>query len=355
MPKLRKYIIQALVPILSLTLLLSACGTSEASEPNLLDTPYDRGEFVMGTYVTMRVYDEGKEDTLELAFDRVRELDKMLSSNDTGSQIDTINQNAGKEPVITSDEVFTLIVAAAEYSDVLGGGFDYTIGPLTNLWRIGFDDARVPEPEEIEAILPLVSHELVELNSDVQTVFLTQEGMRLDLGAIAKGYIADEVIKVLKDNGVTTSIIDLGGNIVVMGDSPTRETGGFNVGIQDPNSVRNAYIGTLLLRNKSIVTSGIYERFVEKDGVQYHHLLHPDTGYPFENELASVTIISDKSIDGDGLSTTVFAMGLEAGRAYVEGVDNTDAIFITKDNDVYVTSGIEEDFVLTNEEYNWVK
>lgn len=348
-----KLVLSILFSVLAI-LTLTGCGTDEESSPKILEEPYEQAEFLMGTYVTMRIYDEGKEDALTEAFERVAELDVILSSNDEGSEIDAINQNAGQSPIEVSEDVFPLIEVAEAYSAVPNSGFDYTVGPITNLWRIGFDDARVPEPSEIEAILPLVDYKKAELNADNQTVFLTEADMRIDLGAIAKGYIADEVIKVLEDNGVTTAIVDLGGNIVIMGDSPTRETGGWNVGVQNPNNERGSYIAAINLKNKSIVTSGIYERFIEKNGEQYHHLMDPRTGYPFDNELASVTIISDKSVDGDALSTVVYAFDLEDGLEYVNGLEDVEAVFITKDNDVYTSDGLQDSMSLTDENYNWV-
>ena len=185
-------------------------------------------------------------------------------------------------------------------------------------------------------------------------MFLEEPGMKIDLGAIAKGYIADEVKKLFIENGITTAIIDLGGNVVVMGDSPTREGGGFNVGIQDPFDSRGTYVAALNLKNQSIVTSGVYERYIEQDGEIYHHLMNPKTGYPFDNELASVTIISDESIDGDALSTVVFGYGLEDGLKYVNDVDNIEAVFITKEKDVYTSAGLAENFSLTNDDYRWI-
>lgn len=334
-------------------LIMFGCGSQE-KEVTILEQPYDKNEFLMGTYVSLRVYDEGKEDVLDLAIDRIAELADKITVNEPGSEMDNVNKEAGKKTVTVSKDVFPLIERAAYYSALPNSGFDYTIGPVTDLWRIGFDDARVPEPEEIETALPLVNHEKVELNVDDQTVYLTEAGMKLDLGAIAKGYIADEVKKVFQDNGVTTAIIDLGGNIIVMGDSPNRDTGGFNVGVQDPFESRGSYVAALNLKNQSIVTSGIYERYIEKDGEIFHHLMNPETGYPFENELASTTIISDDSIDGDALSTVVFGMGLEAGLDYVNGLNAVEAIFITKDYEVYTSAGLKEKFSITNENYSWV-
>lgn len=345
-------------------LLLVACNkenekedenqTPPQAETTLMEEPAERREFLMGTYIVLRVYDEGKEEALDDAVARIEELDKKLTSNGPGSEIDAINQAAGEKAVEVSDDVFPLIETAEKYSAIPNSGFDYTIGPITDLWRIGFDDARVPEPEEIEKALPLVNHEKVKLDLDQQTVFLTEEGMRIDLGAIAKGYIADEVMEVLLDQGVTTAIIDLGGNVVIMGDSPTRDTGGFNVGVQNPDSTRGDIVGSINLKNKSIVTSGIYERYIEKEGKTYHHLMNPDTGYPFDNDLAGVTVITDHSVDGDALSTVVFGLGLEEGLDFVNSQEDIEAVFISTDEEIYTSDGITNEFNLTDENFTWV-
>lgn len=335
-------------------LLLAACSSGVEEEQTLLKTPYEQTEFLMGTYVTLRVYDEGKEAVLEQGFKRVEELADKITVNEPDSEIDKINELAGKEAVELSDEVYPLVEAAAEYSEVSDGGFDYTVGPITDLWRIGFDDARKPEQSEIDAALNLVDFSKVEFDTENKSVFLTEEGMALDLGAIAKGYIADEIRKLFEDSGVTTAIIDLGGNVIVMGGSPTREGEAWNVGIQDPLSERGETVGKTAQKNRSIVTSGIYERYLEVDGEIYHHLMNPQTGYPFDNEIAGVSIISERSVDGDALSTVVFGLGLEKGLEYVNNREDIEAVFITKDKEVYTSNGMKENFELTNEEYTWV-
>lgn len=320
----------------------------------LLEDPVDRKEFLMGTYVIVQVYDEGKEEAIDLAFDRIKELEEKITVNEDGTELFKINQNAGKSSVKVSDDLFELIEKSAEYSESPDDGFDYTIGPIVDLWRIGYDDARLPSQDEIDAALSLVEHEFVELDADKKTVYLEKPGMSIDLGAIAKGYIADEAMQVLIDEGVTVGMVDLGGNLVIRGDSPKREEGGWNVGVQDPFSTRGEIVGFLNLKDRSIVTSGIYERYLEVDGVQYHHLLSPETGYPFDNDIAGVTIISEKSIDGDALSTGVFSLGLEAGLDYVNGLKDIEAVFVTKDRDLYTSDGITDTFNLSNTEFNWV-
>lgn len=335
-----------------LVILLVGCGSTD--EPELLTSPYEQTEFLMGTYVTLRIYDEDKEALLEDGFARVEELADKATVNEPGSEIDKVNEAAGKEPVQVSEDVYPLIETAAEYSEISEGGFDYTIGPITDLWHIGFDDARKPEQSEIDAALSLVDYTKVVLNPEEQTVFLTEPGMKLDLGAIAKGYIADEVKKLFEEAGVTTAIIDLGGNVIVMGGSPTREGEAWNIGIQDPLSERGETVGTTMQKDRSIVTSGIYERYIEVDGEVYHHLMNPETGYPFENEIAGVSIISDRSIDGDALSTVVFGFGVEKGLEYVNNRDDIEAVFVTKEEEVYTSEGLTDNFEMTNDSYTWV-
>lgn len=340
------------IGFLLIILSLGACTSKE--EVKLREKPYERKEFMMGTYVDLRIYDEGKEEVLDLAVERIEELENKLSMNDSNSEIFEINEKAGQSAVQVSEDVFPLIKKSAEYSETNKDGFDYTIGPIVNLWRIGYDDARKPSQEEIDKALPLVNEQNVELDADEQTVFLKKNDMRLDLGAIAKGYITDEAIKVFEENDVTTGSVDLGGNIVIRGNSPSRDEGGWNVGVQNPFTERGGIVGFLNLKDQSIVTSGIYERYLEEDGKQYHHLLSPETGYPFDNEIAGVTIISDYSTDGDALSTAVFALGLEGGLNYVNKEKGIEAIFVTKDKDIYTSDGVTDNFNLSDDEFNWI-
>lgn len=342
-----------LLPFFLALFILVACGQQEP-EVVLLEKPYERKEFMMGTYVVLRIYDEDKEEVLDLAVDRIAELEQKISMNEPGSEIYAINEAAGQSPVEVSEDIYPLIEKSAEYSENNNDGFDYTIGPIVDLWRIGYDDARKPSQAEIDATLPLVNHEAVTIDPQERTVFLEKEGMSMDLGAIAKGFITDEAIRVFEENGVTTGSVDLGGNVVIRGDSPSREEGGWNVGVQDPFTQRGGIVGFLNLKDRSIVTSGIYERYLEVDGEQYHHLLSPEKGYPFDNEIAGVTIISDYSIDGDALSTAVFSLGLEEGLAYVNRQENIEAIFVTKEKEVYTSDGVTEKFNLSNETFKWV-
>ncbi len=326
--------------------------TSCSSDDNgVMETPYKQTEFLMGTVVTVKIYNEEKETVLKKVFERMEVLASQIGlEEDAGvSQIDEVNAQAGIEPVIVSEEIFQLIKAGKDYSQKAEYSFDITIGPLTSLWHIGYDDARKPDQEEIDAVLPLIDYRKVILDEEKHTVYLKEKDMRIDLGAIAKGFIADQVNKVLEENDVTTAIIDLGGNIYVEGTNPSGKE--WTVGIQDPFSTRGETVGKIEASNQSIVTSGVYERYLEVDGERYHHLLDPKAGYPFDNEIAGVTIVSKKSIDGDALSTLIFSKGLEDGMAFIEKQDGVEAIFVDKDNKIFLTSGLEDEFELTNESF----
>lgn len=346
--------IGVILMVVCMLFFLTACKSTrdESTKQKINKEPYSDQQFLMGTYVRVQIYDEGKEEVLTKAFDRVKELADKITVNEPdakNSEIEKINQAAGIAPVKISKDTYELVEKAYAYTEASKGGFDFTIGPITELWHIGFDDARKPKQSEIDEALKLVDDQEVELNAENQTVFLKKKGMRLDLGAIAKGFITDEVVKVLNQEGVTTAIVDLGGNVFVLGHSPKKENSDWTVGIQDPNQQRNQIVGSLTASNKSLVTSGIYERFLEVDGVKYHHLFDARTGYPFANEIAGISIISEKSVDGDGLSTAVFAMGLKGGMKYVNDRKDIEAVFVTKDNKVYISEGLKDNFKLKPE------
>lgn len=343
--KVNKKVALSLLALMSV-ILLGACG-GKGNKIN--QQAYSDQQFLMGTYVKVQIFDDGKEEVLKKAFDRVKTLAAEITVDDPGSEIDEVNKQAGVKPVKLSDNIYPLVKSAYEYSQEYDDGFDMTIGPITQMWHIGFDDARKPEQKEIDEGLKLVNHDKVVLNDKEQTIFLKDKGMALDLGAIAKGYITDEVVELLKDNDVSTAVVDLGGNVYVLGDSPKKDKDMWNVGIQDPNQARNKIVGSVTTKNKSLVTSGVYERNLTVNGETFHHLFDPKTGYPFKNEIAGVSIISEKSIDGDGLSTSIFSEGLKEGLERIEGLDDVEAIFVTLDDKIFISSGLELNFKLNEE------
>lgn len=311
--------------------------------------PISRTEVLMGTVVKLSIYDNSDDKTLDKAFKRVSELEDLLSINKKGTEIDKLNENAGIKGVKLSETSYDIIEKALYYSKLSKGSYDFTIGPLVKLWSIGLPGAKVPTQEEINEVIKNIDYTKVEMNPETKEVFLTQKGMMVDLGSIAKGYVADELTNLLKKEGVKKAIINLGGNVYAMG--LKNGDSSWKIGIQNPFEERGDIVGTVDVHDESVVTSGVYERYIEKDGVKYHHILNPKTGYPYETEIAGVSIVAKKSIDADALSTLVFTEGLEKGIALVEGLDSVDAIFITNDKKVYITKGLKDNFKIKNSEF----
>jgi thiamine biosynthesis lipoprotein len=307
----------------------------------------------MGTICSVNLYNRGTRDLYQSLFARLRELEGILSANREGTDVDAVNRNAGIGPVPVRPELIEVLSAARDYAERSGGTFDPTIGPLVKLWGIGGDAPRVPGEEEIRKALALVNWRDLLIDRAAGTVFLKRPGMALDPGAIAKGYAADELVRILREADIPGAVIDLGGNVFAYG---SRTGGGsrgepWRIGIQDPLADRGVYIGILRVHNKSVVTSGVYERTFEADGKDYHHILSVQDGYPVNNGILSVTVIADRSLDADALSTAAFTLGYGRGRTLVESVPGAEALFVFDDKSIRGTGGVWEIFTLTDTNY----
>lgn len=333
----------AMIMAIALPIGLIGCTKEQTSEP------IGRTEVVMGTVVKVTLYDGGSEEILDKVFKRLAEIENLLSINKEGTELDKLNENAGIKGIKVSDTSYDVIKRGLDYSKLSNGGYDVTIGPLVKLWSIGLPEAKVPTQEEINKTIKNIDYSKVKINPDTKEVFLSEKGMMLDLGSIAKGYATDEVVKILREEGVKQAIVDIGGNLYAMGlkDGDTD----WKIGIQNPFAERGNSLGSVEVSDKTVVTSGVYERFIEKDGVKYHHILNPDTGYPYETDIAAVSIIADKSIDADALSTLIFTKGLDKGLKFVEKLDAVDAVFITNEKKVYITEGLRNNFKITDESF----
>lgn len=307
--------------------------------------------FFLNSILTLDIYDTGLDNAKinQEVEDRVRELENKMSTKIATSEVSKINDNAGIDKVKVSDDTYTVIKEALKYGKISKGKFDITVGNLVDLWGIGTENEKVPSEEEIQKALATVDYNKVEIDDNNKTVFLKDKGMKIDLGAIAKGYVADEIVKILEKDGVKSAIINLGGNVYVYGNKGGKN---FKIGIRNPLSPDpNDYLGIYQSQNESVVTSGVYERFFEKDGKRYHHILSTSDGYPIDNNLISTSIITKSSMDADALSTTTFALGLEEGLKLIENTKNTEAMFITADKKIYMTSGLKEKFELKNSDF----
>jgi len=315
--------------------------------------PPARSEYVLGTMCTVNLFEKGSTEAYQEIFARLREIEDRMSANKDGTELDLINRNAGIAPVKVHPDVLFTVARALHFAELSGGTFDPTVGPLVKLWGIGTDAERIPGADEIAAALSLVDWRDVRIDPAAQTIFLARPGMRLDLGAIAKGYAADEAGRLIKERSISRAIVDLGGNILALG---TRSDGKpWRIGVQDPAGERGAYTGVLQVRDKTMVTSGIYERFFLRDGRRYHHILSTADGYPVSNGLSSVTILADRSIDADGFSTSVFALGYENGRALVEASPGVEAIFVFENQTIRTTRDLAKNFIMENSRYRLIE
>ena len=329
-----------MVPV---ALLLVCCaGTAQPLSRTVVD--------LLGTVCTITLYSGGGEDALDTAFARIRQIDERQSVQKTDSELARVNLAAGTNPVKVSADTFAVIREGLEFSRLGNGVFDITVGPLVKLWGIGSETPRVPLPADIGRALARVDFRSVVLSAETSSVFLKKPGMALDLGAIGKGYAADEAARILKERGVSAALIDLGGNILAVGKKPDGTP--WRIGIQDPEQPRGSHLGVLRTAQVSVVTSGSYQRFFESGGVRYHHILDTRTGYPTRSGLLAVAVVAARSVMADGYSTLLFALGLEKGRQLVEAArGEVNAIFVTEDRKVYVTEGIRDSFTLTGSRY----
>lgn len=311
---------------------LTGCS-SPASSASYSDT----GTY-FDTVITITVYGKDNEDLIQDCFDMAEHYEQLFSRTINDSDISRIN-NADGAYVTVDDETIDLLEKSLYYCQLTDGVFDITVGALSDLWDITNNPGVIPDDADIRAALDTIGYEYVSVRGN--EVAITHAGTKLDLGAIAKGYIADRMKEYLVEQGVTSGMINLGGNVLVIGDKPDGTP--FNIGIQKPFDETNSTIGAASVSDLSVVSSGNYERYFELDGKIYHHIMDTSTGYPVDNNLFDVTIFSEESVDGDALSTTCFSLGLEKGMELIESLDNTEAIFITSDYEIHTSSGIGDD------------
>lgn len=293
--------------------------------------PITTSEFVFDTIITIQINDSSNEALLDEAIQLCITYENLFSNTIESSEISQIN-NADGSPVLVSDETITLLKEAIYYSELSNGIFDITIAPLVSLWDLNNLDT-IPSEEEINALLPYVDYNSIVIDGNYVT--LLDPNASLDVGAIAKGYVADKVKAYLLEQGVTSAIINLGGNVLCIGKNTDNTP--FIIGIQDPSSSTSSTIGYVEANDIAIVTSGSYQRYQEIDGVIYHHILNPYTGYPIDSDIISVSVLCESSVMADSLSTICFSLGLEEAILLIEQLDDVEAIFITIDNEIITT------------------
>lgn len=336
-------------------LFLSGCGHQKSVETQDITGNY------FDTYVSIRIY-EREETEGAISFTQLRSnvlaqcenYEKIFSRTRTDSLLTALNTTkalvVSSEPTLDmgsyetisdSAHLYRLMEQGIRYGALTHGALDITVAPLVEAWNINQGVVSIPANATIAAALSKVSYEHVHLDGAKHSITL-EDGATVDLGAIAKGYIADQLKDYLVSQGVTSAIIDLGGNILCIGE---KSTGPFTVGIRRPFSTPDDVLITLSISDQSVVTSGTYERYFEDNGIIYHHIIDPKVGYPADSGLQSVTIISPASTDGDCLSTACMVLGLKDSLELINSLENVEAIFITTEGDI-ITSEHAEDYIL---------
>lgn len=318
--------------------LIFACTALGACSPQKNDSRLTRHGEMLNTVVTLTTYGTDDEAILDGAFELCAEYEAILSRTAEGSDIYRINHSGG-EPVAISDATAELIGLALDYAELSGGAFDPSIEPIVSLWDITSESPRVPGDDEINQALSRVDWRGITLEGNTVTL---RPGMSMDLGAIAKGYIADRLRDYFSDAGVTGALINLGGNVLTYGKKPDGSP--FTVGVQKPFA-SNEVIGAYRISDMALTTSGIYERYFEQDGAIYHHIMDPKTGRPVQNDVYSVTILSPHSVDGDALSTICFVLGADDGLALINSMDGIYAVYCMADGSLIFSEGAEAEWI----------
>lgn len=309
-----------------------------------LSKPTEKIGYALDTQIRIIVYDKNVDkEIVNGAYDEILRLDRLLSNYNKESETARLNR---VKNISACDELKTILSEGVAVSGITKGNYDITIFPLVKIWN--YKNARVPDPEEIEIAKQKVDYRNIEINGNEITL---KNDCEIDVSSIAKGYIADFVIEYLKERNVKSALVDAGGNIKVMG-SPGGKNKYFNIGIKDPDLNSGLTLGNIKLNDKSIVTSGIYERnFTYKDKT-YHHIIDAKTGYPSESDVVSVSVISRSSMLADAYATGIVVMGANEGLNLIENTPDTECIIVTKDKKIIISSGVK-DFEITNGNYRF--
>lgn len=343
MKKFKIYVTLATVLVISL---FSGCASKEKS--------ISKTGFYFDTIITITLYGTDNEKYIDSCFSLAKDYERKFSNTIEDSEVSQINSSAGKY-VTVSDETVELLQDGLKYGEISDGKFDITIGKLSELWNFSeiaknlktenneTDASVLPDDDNIKAAVSHVNYKSVKIRGN--DVKLIDSDAKIDLGGIAKGYIADKMRQYLTKEGITKGVISLGGNVLTLG--PKADDMPYTIGIQKPFSETGTSLGELKVKDASVVSSGIYERYYRVDDKLYHHILDTRTGYPVTNNLYQVTIISKSSMDGDALSTTVFALGAKEGMDLIEKNDGIEAIFVTEDGKIHCSSGIGNEIIFT--------
>ena len=335
---------------LSVSLLLGGCNnikqdtttetkntqTEEKAESN---EEASKDIFAMDTYMTVTAYGAKAQEAVDEAEAEIQRLDELLSTGNEESEIAQLNQN--KNATLSEDAGY-LVERALELNKETDGAFDIAIYPVMEAWGFPTQNYQVPTADTLESLLKLADASQIIYDENSRKISFGREGMKIDLGGIAKGYTSSRIMDIYKENNISSGLVNLGGNVQALGTKPDGSK--WRVAVQSPDDTED-YLGILSVEDKAVITSGGYERYFEQDGKTYHHIINPKTGYPAENGLTSVTVVSEDGTLADGLSTSLFIMGKEeAIKFWKAHSEEFDIIMLTDEGKLYVTEGIQDDF-----------
>ena len=330
--------------VIALSIVLYLAGFA----PESREEPEDYGGFrsgityAMNTVIEQKWYGESADTVYTGMETKIREIESALSLHLSQSEIAAINENAGVQPVEVSQRTFDLLQRAKELSEQSDGAFDITIAPVVELWGITSDHPHVPTDEELAQAMALMGLEDLVLDEEACTAYLTRPGMAIDLGGIAKGWTADQLREYARELGAERGYVSLGGNLMIIGERPDGDP--LKFGLRDPQGDASTYLGTVTLEDGcTMATTGGYERYFEEDGIRYHHVLDPRTGYPADSDLLSVAVISKDGTLADYLSTTLFVQGLEAAKA-AAGSEDYALVMVDQENNVWISGSLRGNF-----------
>lgn len=342
---LKAYIILFTVLIVIITTLLVIFDRVDRIEKS-----FSNANIAMGTYVQQTVYGKNSEEAANAAIVSIQNLEKLISWRIDDSEIAKINKGSGKEWVDLDDITLDVLLKSVDVSKRSADSYDLTILPVSKLWNFDGEDKRIPSTTEIESNLPLVNYNFLKINEDVKRAKLVKEGSGIDLGAAGKGTACDVAIEAYKNKGAEYGIVAVGGSVGVFGRKSNKVP--WRIAIRDPFKGMEQSEGMAVVKiyEGFISTSGSYEKCFEKDGIKYHHILNPQTGYPVETDIVSVSVVHDNGTMSDLLATACYVLGKEKSLKLLDYY-NAQAIFTDKDKNVYATDGIRDSVIITNEEF----
>lgn len=348
--------------LMSSMLLAMGCQQQTAEEPESQDSEnyvfssddaaaeeQTKEIFAMDTYMNLKAYGSNAEDALNQCEYEIKNLEGLFAVKDSSSDIYKINLGGGSV-VEVSDDTAKVITKALEFSEKTDGALDITIYPVLKEWGFTTGEYQVPDESKIKNLLQFVDYHNINVNGNNVNI---PEAYAVDLGSVAKGYTSDKLCEILKNNGITSAIINLGGNVQTVGTKPDGSK--WNVGIQNPQD-SSSNICTVRIADRAVITSGNYERYFEQDGKKYWHIIDPKTGYPAANGIISSTIIGESGTECDALSTALFVMGTDKAIEYCKNNPNIEAILVTDDMKIYITDGLTDSVTMTEGlEYTTIK